>query len=234
MSKLTCKKNKQIIFGTIIVSSFFIASQSFAGCYFVACPNNAPPPPKTNNQYYAPVQNIEINDDDYNQGFQDGLRAAKPKVVYVKSKNNKKTYKTVSKKPVITKTSVKSQKVKKTYVSNSYTGKSTTSKKTKTYSTKAHSYAYKPVQTHNYLPIKDRASTYQAGQYGPSIAVASLMGRGEQWVSSKTQIIRYNRPHNIQIVNGKACGWSNPISSYSNGANNAWVCQCEQGWLKAR
>lgn len=232
MSQKTSKNYKQFIFGTIITSSLFLATQSFAGCYFVACPNSAPPPQKPVQQYYEPVQNYENQNNNYDQGYEDGLRAAKPKIIYVKAKNSgkKKVAKTyIAKKKTASKAIAKSHSVKKTYVSNSYA-----SAKPKTYSTKVQSFGYKPTQTNNYLPIKDRAATYQAGQYGQSINVVNLMGRGEQWVSSKTQIIRYNRPQQIQIVNGKSCGWSNPISSYSNGANNAWVCQCEQGWLKAR
>lgn len=191
-------------------ASFFLASQAFAGCYFVACPNNAPQP-KPAPTAYAPQPIYIQNDDNYDKGYEDGLRASKPKIVYVKSKSSIK--KTAHKKPVYKKQAVK--KAKKTY---------------RSYAVKSHS--YKHTNTYNYLPMKDRAYTYNAAQYGQSVHVAGLMGRGEQWHSSKTTIVRYNRPYSVQITNGQACGWASPINQ--NGANSAWVCQCAQGWLPPR
>lgn len=71
-------------------------------------------------------------------------------------------------------------------------------------------------------PIKNRAVTYGAINYGSSTSMASLMSR-TTWVG----------PSTITSQNGQTCGWGARIVVNEHGyaqRQAMWVCQCPQGW----
>lgn len=81
------------------------------------------------------------------------------------------------------------------------------------------------------MPIKDHAATYRASAVGYSVPIAAYAGRGESWVSGQGQIVRYSAPQHISVQNGQNCGWGMGIAqSGQSSGNRAWVCHCEHGW----
>lgn len=214
MSLLAKSNLNKIVFGAGLSLFAFSFSPSFAGCHFVACPNSAPPPPTSEyrDNYYSNVDTSRYDDNNYKQGYKDGLRAAKvssstrvrTKVIY------KNSVKKTTAKPVQHVT--KRARTHKIYTSDS-----------------ARSY-----YSHNPTPIRDRAATYHA-QNGRTITALEMMGRGESWQSSHIRIVRYSTPVIIQNVNGRNCGWGNPILSDGRYLQKqAYVCHCTDGWQLPR
>jgi hypothetical protein len=219
MSFLANHKTKSILLGAGIAIGALAATPSFASCYFVACPNQAQPQVQQP-VYQQPVyQQPQATNDGYEQGYNDGVRNSKTKVVYryVKS-SGKKAVKAKAKS-----TGVRSAGVVKKHKSVS---KST-----------ARHYSTKSVQNYSYpqeyvQPVMNHAANYNAAPMGQSVSAFGYMGRGDSWQQTNVTIIRYNAPQSIQYDNGRACGWGTPIAY--NGQTNAqpaYVCQCAQGWL---
>lgn len=80
--------------------------------------------------------------------------------------------------------------------------------------------------------VVNYAAAYNAPAYSQSVPVAAYAGRGEQWVATRTQVIRYGAPAQISYANGQACGYGAPISNPYG--QKAWVCKCAQGWMPPR
>jgi hypothetical protein len=80
--------------------------------------------------------------------------------------------------------------------------------------------------------VVNYAAAYNAPAYSQSIPVAAYAGRGEQWVATRTQVIRYGAPAQVSYANGQACGYGAPISNPYG--QKAWVCKCAQGWMPPR
>ena len=120
--------------------------------------------------------------------------------------------------------------VKKQRVATSSVRRSTASYRApvRQYSTSSHT----SYQTNYVQPYRNSAQAYNAPRYGNSINIANYGGRGESWVSTNTQVVRYSTPHVISNVDGRSCGWGTQIAA--NGqmtGRQAFVCHCEQGWL---
>lgn len=213
MSLLAKSNLSKLVFGAGFSIIAFSFSPSFAGCHYVACPNPAPPTAQEYHQNsYSSIDTSRYDDDNYKQGYSDGLRAAK-----TNSKTRvitKVIYKNSNKKPVAKPVHYKSTKVRthKTYTSTSARS----------------NYSYNPT------PMRDRAATYHA-QNGLSVSALEMMGRGESWQSSHIRIVRYSTPVIIQNVNGRNCGWGNPIMSDGRYLQQqAYVCHCTDGWQLPR
>lgn len=201
--------------------SIAFGTSAFAGCYFVACPNQAV---QQQPQYQPQPQTQYSNetDDSFSEGYSKGYYAGKKAASKTKAKKSsqgkiaKKTSKTYVSKTVKSKPAKSAHIVKKPVKS-----------KTVYYSNSANKNHY----SYNPNSIQDSAKIYGANKYGPSVNVAAFAGRGEKWVSSSYKVISYTTPSNIQWVNGRQCGWGMPIASNGNiMKNNTWVCRCETGW----
>ncbi len=213
MSLLAKSNLKKLVFGAGFSIIAFSFSPSFAGCHFVSCPNSTPPIMQEYHQNsYSSIDTSQYDDDNYKQGYKDGMRAAnsnsKTRVI------TKVVYKNSAKKTAPKRVNYKATKVRthKTYTSTSARS----------------NYSYNPT------PMRDHASTYHA-QNGQSVSALEMMGRGESWQSSYVRIVRYSTPMVIQNVNGKSCGWGNPITSDGHYMQKqAYVCHCAQGWQLPR
>lgn len=237
-------------FKTILCSAVFgIGAFSFtpvlAECHYVSCPNGGPQMQNPhhvarvvtkshviqdgNYNSYSDVDTSQYDDANYKKGYKDGMRAAGAngktrvvtKIVYKKAKSSG------AKHSAGTKVAINRAKPSKTYYSK-IAHKSNSS--SRTYYSQSADYGYNV----NGTPMRDRAYTYGAGN-GVSYPAYAQMGRGESWQRSDVTIVRYATPHVISNVNGRACGWGTPIASNGQyGHQQAYVCQCAQGWLPPR
>ncbi len=215
MSLLAKSNLNKIVFGAGLSIFAFSFSPSFAGCHFVACPNSAPPPPppEYHDNYYSNVDTSRYDDNNYKQGYKDGLRAAG---------SNSKTR-------VITKVIYKNSAKKTTAKPVQHVTKKARTHKIYTSTSARSNYSYNPT------PMRDRAATYHAQYNGRTVTAMEMMGRGESWQSSHIRIVRYDAPLVIQNVNGRSCGWSSPLMSdgrYSK--QQSYVCHCTEGWQLPR
>lgn len=209
-----------------IAGALLFTSNAFAGCYFVACPNQQAQPaqPQSPPPQY---QSYESDNSNYESGYSNGYAAGK-KAAGSQAKG-KKTWFGGSKKK--SHKVYSSKGVKKSAAKSVSYSKAAPKKKKTYYSNSATQYHYSNNYSYNANAVQDSAKIYGSNQYGPSINVANFMGRGETWVSSSYKIISYTTPSNVQMVNGRQCGWGMPIASNGNiMKNNTWVCRCETGW----
>ncbi len=201
-------------------------------------------------------------DNSYNDGYRDGVRAAKSKAKATSTRRTSSVSSgqgarrssavrshnraTVSRSSVTRSSAVRTSSARSSSVRSNRThvqysapvrrqASVTTSRYSQNYRAPVRQSSrsnYNNYQTTYVQPYRDNAATYNAASYGNSINVASYGGRGESWVTTSRQIVRYSTPHVIVNDGGRSCGWGNQIMA--NGqmtSSQAYVCHCAQGWL---
>lgn len=235
------------------------ASSASAQCVWVSCPNSPPPQyqpqPPQQNTYYQQQREVyrqetrTVETRDFDDGYRAGLQAASrssnravTSSSHKRTKITRSTSSASSRKSAVrsharssgtrtaTRTHTQYRAPVKRQTASTSVRRSTTSYRApvRNYNTTSRT----SYQTNYVQPYRDNARAYNAQHYGNSVNIANYGGRGESWVSTSTQVVRYSTPHVISNVDGRSCGWGTQIAA--NGqmtGRQAFVCHCEQGWL---
>ena len=230
------------------------AGNASAGCVWVSCPNSAPPQVQYQQNYYQPqtrtiIEESRVYDNNsYSDNYSDNVRAGHSTSQKAAAHSSRRRTVHVSRSTGLGSGKSRSSIHKSTGNSSHRSvaarpaqrrvvARHTSYSRVTNNAPRRTNYAYSANNSRTYQntyvqPIHDNARVYNAPAYGRSVNIAQFGGRGESWVSTRGQIVRYSTPHVISNVGGRSCGWGTQIAP--NGqmtSNQAYVCHCATGWL---